>query len=237
MMPEGTLNESASTAVWPAKRLVTRSTMTGSAMPPQAKGEGRRGKGEAWSLRGDAEQLASLTHSGDEGVDVVDVIIDVEGRARGRRNAQSSHQRLRAVVAGPNTDAVAVQDRRQVVRMNVAVRKRNDAGTVVARSIDRDALDLRQAFDSQAGELLLVCGDLVQSQLLEIGDGGAEPDGGFHVRSPAFELVGDLVPSGTVIPNPLDHLAAAVVGRHRLEQRRLGDQRPASHGSEHFVSG
>jgi len=49
--------------------------------------------------------------------------------------------------------------------------------------------------------------------------------------------VGDLIPGRTVVPHPLDHLAAAVVGRHRLQQRRLGDQRPASHGTEHFVAG
>src|SRR6267143_6572165 len=233
MMPEGTLRDSASTAVWPAKRLVTRSTMTGSAIPPKTTGVGKWRKG----LGRNSEQFARLAHRGDQSIDVIDVIVDVEGRARGRRHAQATHQGLRAVVAGPNTDAVAVQDRRQVVGVNVTVRERHDAGSVVARSIDRDALDLRQALDSQAGELLLVRGDLVQSQLLEIGDGGAEPDGGLHVRSPAFELVGDLVPSGMVIPNPLDHLAAAVVGRHRLEQRWLGDQRPASHGSEHLVAG
>src|SRR3989441_2864341 len=234
MMPEGTLNESASTAVCPAKRLVTRSKMTGSDMPPQTMGVGKWRKG--WGLGRYSEQLAGLAYGRDEGVDVVHVIIDVERGTRGRGDAEPAHQRLGAVVAGPNTDAVAVQDRRQVVRMNVPVRERHDAGTVVARSIDRDALDLRQALDRQAGQLLLVRRDLVQSQLLEIGDGGAQPDGGLHVGSPAFELVGNLVPSGTVVPHPLDHLAAPVVGRHRFEQGRLGDERAAAHGSKHLVA-
>src|SRR2546425_8928097 len=235
MMPEGTLNESASTAVCPAKRLVTRSTMTGSDMPPQTTGVGKWRKG--WGLGRYSEQLAGLAYGRDEGVDIVHVIIDVERGTRGRGDAEPAHQRLGAVVAGPNTDAVAVQDRRQVVRMNVAVRERHDAGTVVARSIDRDALDLRQALDRQAGQLLLVRGDVVHSQLLEIGDGGAKPDGGFDVRRSSFELVRNLVPRRAVVPHPLDHFAAAVVGRHRLEQRRLGDQRPASHGREHLVAG
>src|SRR5438105_545923 len=151
MMPEGTLRESASTAVCPAKRLVTRSTMTGSAM--DSTNYRRRGKGEGGSgvLRGNAEELARFPYGSDESVDVVDVIIDVEGRARGRGNTQAPHQRLGAVVTGADTDAVAVQDRRKVVRMNVAVGERHDAGTMVARSIDRDALDLRQALNREAG--------------------------------------------------------------------------------------
>src|SRR5438093_1688998 len=153
--------------------------------PSHAKGEGERGKGDAEFLRWNAEKLSGLAHCGDEGVDVVDVIIDVEGCARGRRDAQATHQRLSAVVAGPNTDAVLVQDRRQVVRMNVAVCERNDAGTVALRSIDRDALDLRQAFDRQARELVRVRRRLAAAELLAVADGGPRTHGTLHAGSPA----------------------------------------------------
>src|SRR6266516_1029509 len=179
MMPEETLRESASTAVCPAKRFVTRSTMTGSGIAPTNYGGRRKGEGgnEGVVLRGNAEQLPSFAHSSHESVNVVDVIIDVEGRPRGRRHAQPAHQRLRAMMASANTDTVLVQDGCQVVRVNVAVCEWNDAGAVTARSVDRDTFDLGEPLDRQAGELLLVLGHLVHSQLLEIGDSGAQPDG------------------------------------------------------------
>src|SRR2546422_11686961 len=120
MMPEGTLNESASTAVCPAKRLVTRSTMTGSDMPPQTTGVGKWRKG--WVLGRYSEQLAGLADGRDEGVDVVHVIIDVERGTRGRGDAAPADHGVGAGGAGPKTAGGAVQDRRHGVAWSVPVR-------------------------------------------------------------------------------------------------------------------
>src|SRR5712691_6053147 len=150
MAPEGTLSESASTAVCPAKRLVTRSTTTGSGM---------RGSYDATVLRRQhPEELTGLPDSGHQRVDVVDVVIDVERRPCGRRHSQATHQRLGAMMARANTDAVFIQDRREIVRVNVTVREWHDARAVTLRSVDRDAFDLREPLDRYTGQLLLVCG-------------------------------------------------------------------------------
>src|SRR5258708_36993170 len=148
MMPEGTVSDSVSTAVCPAKRLVTRSTTTGSGM--------RGNYGPSVLRRQHPEQLAGFPNSGDQRIDVVDVVIDVEGRSGGRRYSQATHQRLGAMMARANTDAVFIQDRCEIVRVNVAVREWNDARAVTLRSVDRDAFDLREQLDRQPGELLLV---------------------------------------------------------------------------------
>src|SRR6267154_3439833 len=148
MMPEGTVSDSVSTAVCPAKRLVTRSTTTGSGM--------RGNYGPTVLRRQHPEKLARFPNSGDQRIDAVDVVIDVEGRAGGRRDSQATHQRLGAVMARANTDAVLIQDRCEIVRVNVAVREWDDAGAVTLRSVDRDAFDLGKPLDRRAGEFLLV---------------------------------------------------------------------------------
>src|SRR5260370_31308128 len=101
MMPDGTLSESASTAVCPAKRLVTRSTTTtGSDIGPETKGDGTWGKGGG--LCGNAEKLSRFPDSRNQSVDVVDVVIDVERRPCGGPHSQATHQRLCAVMALPH---------------------------------------------------------------------------------------------------------------------------------------
>src|SRR5690349_2567677 len=136
MTPDGTVSDSASTAVCPAKRFVTLSTMTGSGM--------RRSYCDGTATLGrHPEELTGLPDSGHQCIDVVDVIIDVEGRSRGRGDSQTTHQRLSAVMARANTDAVLVQDRGEIVRVNVAIREWNDARAVPAPgSVNRNAIDL-----------------------------------------------------------------------------------------------
>ncbi len=112
------------------------------------------------------------------------------------------------MMARANTDAVLIQDRCEIVRVNVAVREWNDAGAVILRSVDRDAFDLGKPLDRRAGEFLLVRGHLVHPELLEIGDRGRQPDCSLHVGRPALELMGDLVPGRSIVPHPFDHFAA-----------------------------
>ena len=120
--------------------------------------------------------------------------------------------------------------------MDVPVGERHDARPVVARAVHGDAVDLRQLVDRHLGERLLVLGDPLQADGLEVVDRGGEPHGALHVRRPRLELVRDLVVGRMVVPYARDHLTAAVVGRHRLEQGWLRDQRAGAHGGEHLVT-
>src|SRR5438105_9018718 len=111
------------------------------------------------------------------------------------------------MMPGANADSIAIEDRRQIVRMNVAVREWNDARPMVSWSVDGDALDLREPFDRDPRQRGLVLGDPLHSQLVQIGDRGGEPDCRLHVGRPTFELVRDLVPGRAIIPNPFYHFA------------------------------
>src|SRR3712207_1413959 len=69
-------------------------------------------------LRG--EDGVCLVEGGDEAVDVLGRGVDVEAGAGGGDEAELTHQRLAAVVAGADGDVFAVEDRRHVVRVDVA---------------------------------------------------------------------------------------------------------------------
>ena len=58
-----------------------------------------------------------------------------ERRANRRRDAEAVHHRLRAVLAGPDGDAFAVEDRADVVRVHAVDHERQDAG-LAARLAD-----------------------------------------------------------------------------------------------------
>src|ERR1044072_107337 len=97
--------------------------------------------------RQDAEQLARLPQRRDEGIDVVDVVIDVERRARRRRNAETAHQRLRAVMAPAYADAVGIQNRGEMGRMDGALRELNTPRAMGPRAVHGNSLNVTQPLD------------------------------------------------------------------------------------------
>src|SRR5579862_416661 len=63
------------------------------------------------------QQFAHAAEGRDERVDVLCGVVHRERGARGRRNAEAIHDGLRAVMAGPNRDAFAIDNRADVVRV------------------------------------------------------------------------------------------------------------------------
>src|SRR5690348_18394316 len=109
------------------------------------------------------------------------------------------------MVSRADADPVLVENRGDVVRVDVAVRERDDAGTVASRAragaIHGHALDLGEAFDRRRRERLFVLGDAIESDALEIADRRGEPYRPLHVRRARLELVRDLVVRGVVVPD------------------------------------
>src|SRR2546430_8837702 len=97
------------------------------------------------------------------------------------------------MMPGADTDPVLVEDGRDVVRVNVAVRERDHARPVVARAVHRDALDLREPLDRGSRKRLLVLGDPLEADALEVADRRPQADRSFHVRRAGLELWGNLV--------------------------------------------
>ena len=77
-------------------------------------------------------------------VDVVARGVDGERRARRRGDAEAPHQRLRAVVAGADADALAAEDLGHVVRVHAVERERDERAALVGvrRAVDRQPVDL-----------------------------------------------------------------------------------------------
>src|SRR5688500_1753888 len=105
----------------------------------------------------------------DERVDLLERVVDVERRACGGGRTQRAHQRLRAVVAGPHRDTLAVHDRADVVRVN-ALDREADSGSAqlcIPRTVDGHAVDCSQSFQCALQKLDLVGTDGGHPQAVE----------------------------------------------------------------------
>src|SRR5258708_34078380 len=90
------------------------------------------------------EDRARVVDRAHEGIDVALITVNVERRTRRSRDAEPPHERLRAVMPGANADALLVQHRGQVVRMNIGHREAHDTTALLRlRTKDMHAFDLR----------------------------------------------------------------------------------------------
>ena len=130
------------------------------------------------------------------------------------------HQRLGAVVAGADADAVAAEDLGDVVRVDAVERERDDAAATlgVGGAVDGEPLDLAEALERVGGELALVGAHRRPCRARQEVDRGAQADRLGDGGGARLELRGQLGVGGLVALDALDHVAAADPRRHRLEQ-------------------
>src|SRR3954454_8334647 len=139
-----------------------------------------------------------------EPVDVLGRVVEVEARAVRGGDAELAPQRLAAVVAGADADAVEVEELGDVVQVNrraagVEVEAHDAGAAVGGRAVQRHARDLAELLERVAGEGVLVRRDRVEPDGLEVVDGGAETDGLGHRRGAGLELRGQLAPGRLVL--------------------------------------
>src|SRR5260221_8733507 len=90
-----------------------------------------------------AEALLHLVQAGDEPVDLFGERVEVEARACRRRDPETRHQRLGAVVPGANRDALPVEYLRDVVRVDPGDVERDDSGPPLDRRAEHlDEIEL-----------------------------------------------------------------------------------------------
>src|SRR3954469_9144127 len=124
-----------------------------------------------------SEDLTDLVQPVDEAVDLVAHRVEVEAGAVRRRNAKLLHQRLAAVVAGADCNAFAVEDLRDVVRMDPFDVEGDDPGSPVGRgAVGLHPRQLGQLLEAVGGELVLVLLDRFQADLADVVDCGPEAD-------------------------------------------------------------
>src|SRR2546426_9498457 len=96
-----------------------------------------------------AEEFLGLPQRLDKGVHFVARVVEVEAGARGGGDAEFLVERHRAMMTGPDGDAFLIEEGRQIVRMNVAERERDETTTFfhVERTVDDDFDELFQPID------------------------------------------------------------------------------------------
>src|SRR5688572_13647264 len=102
-----------------------------------------------------------------EAIHVLGRVVEVEARAVGGGDAELPHQRLAAVVAGADADAVQVEELGDVVRMHLVPCRLDveaeDAGAALGgRAVERDPRNLPELFERVAGQPVLVGLDRLQ---------------------------------------------------------------------------
>src|SRR5205823_11796340 len=105
----------------------------------------------------DSERVLDLVETADQPLHVLRQRVEVEARARRRRNTETGHQRLCAVVAGADGNALPVEDLRDVVRVHVLELEADDARSAVCGwPEDADARDLGERVHRLHDQLALV---------------------------------------------------------------------------------
>src|SRR5713226_3310620 len=185
------------------------------------------------------EQLAGFAQALHQQVDLVLGVVQVEAGAGRSGHAQLAHQRMAAVVAGADADALAIQDLGQVVGVHVAVTEGDSAATDldVTRAVDLDLGHLAQGAERVGGELLLVLTDGLHADAPQVVDGYTQADHVGHVGRASLEFPGQLVPGGVIQPDLADHVAAAHERWHGFQELDLAVQEAAAGGSQHLVAG
>src|SRR5678815_1488727 len=78
--------------------------------------------------------------------------------------------------------------------------------------------------------------NFVHTDFIEIIGGSCKSNSVRGIRSSCLELVRQSIPRRRLIVHKLDHVAAHLVGRHRIEHRAVTNQSADSHRATHLVS-
>src|SRR5947209_5766308 len=183
------------------------------------------------------KDLYDFLHRRDEAVNFRLRVIEGEGGARGGGHAEVLHDGLGAVVSGAYGDALLIEYRSNVVRMNVVNDEGEHARLLARVADDADAFDGGDSLGRVPQQFLLVdeCGGAVER--VEVVNRCAKSylrgDGG-RAR---LEFVGDCGVGAALEGDGANHRAAAEEGVHLLKKFRPAIEDSAARGCEHLVAG
>ena len=116
-------------------------------------------------------------------------VIKRERRAGRRRHVKELHHRLCTMMAGTDGDALLVEDRADVVRVNVLDRKRQNARFFAAVPMICDARDIGQTLGRIFEQVVFVRRGGFKIDRIYIIDRRSKPDAGGDRRRSGLELV------------------------------------------------
>src|SRR5262249_21877105 len=137
-----------------------------------------------------SEHLLHLVNPSHQGVDLLARVVEGKGCAGGGWDAEAFHERLCAVMAGADGDALFVQDRADIVRMNAVEDEGDSPGALLGRADQANARNRGELLGRVFEQALLMSMNGVDAKGLDVVDGGAQTDGAGDVRRASLELVG-----------------------------------------------
>ncbi|MCY1203121.1 hypothetical protein D9M72_146200 [compost metagenome] len=141
------------------------------------------------------------------------------------------------MVAGTDRHAVLIEDGADIVRMDAVQGEREDARPVGSCADHAQAGDPRCLSAGVGEQRVLVGGDGFQADRAHVPDGGAKGDDAGDIGGARLELVGQLVVGGLAERDLANHVPAALVRRHGIEQRGLAVEHADAGGPVKLVPG
>src|SRR6202035_1682692 len=133
--------------------------------------------------------------------------VAAERSTRGGGHCEKVHHRHGAVMPGADRNALVIENRADVMRMYTAHRERDDRRLVSRRADELNATNGRQLGRGELKQALLMRGNGIKSQRLDVVDGGAEADGARDIGSPGLESPRQIVVGALLKGDAADHVA------------------------------
>src|SRR6185437_11983541 len=165
-----------------------------------------------------SEHVMRLVQRLDQPVDLFERIIHGKGGPCSGGDAIAREKRLGTMGTRPDGDAVTVENGADIVRMRALHLKGDDRAPVLGVAKDAQPVELAEALHSVGEEPILMRLDALAPDAFHIVDGGTEPDGLHDGRRAGFEAVRRWGIGDALGGYRVDHLAAALIGPHGLEQ-------------------
>ena len=121
-------------------------------------------------------------------------------------------------MAGADGNALGVQDGAHVVGVGVFHDEGEDAALVPRGADETHRFDFGQLLGTIGQQFAFVGGDVGHAQAVHVVNGDAQADAAGDVLGAGLKLGGNYVVEGLLESNGANHLAAALVGRHSVQQ-------------------
>ena len=174
----------------------------------------------------------------DQPVDIVGRVVERHRSPGGAGDVQVVHQRHAAVMAGADGDAVGRQVLGDVQRRDrrVVDDEGDDGGFAVRRADDPQFWDVGEPLGRMREQRVLGRPDVCHADAGQVVDGGPQPDRAGDVRRAGLELVRQRCIRRGFERHRFDHVAAALVRRHGVEQIPPAPQHADAGGAVQLVA-
>ncbi len=157
-------------------------------------------------------------------------------KPRGAGDAEAFHERHAAMMAGTDRDAFEVEARADVQRRQRRIidDEGNGRRFVGRRADDANTGNVAQALGCQVHQPLLMGGNGIEADVVDIIERGAQADRAGDVGCARLEFIRQFVIGRLLEADRANHVATPLIGGHQFQMPRLavqGRRYPSDHKS------